>query len=82
MYSYILSCTTLLGEQYVCRAISAGNKHSIFIMMNIRPDLPPPEGEEFKRRHEVTKKKKKKILITGLNQLMLCEEPGFHTPQV
>ena len=51
-------------------------------MMNIRPDLPPPEGEEFKRRHDVTKRKKKKILITGLNQLMLCEEPGFHTPQV
>jgi hypothetical protein len=64
------------GEQYVCRMASAGSKHSVFVMTNCRP-----VQNEYAPRRGQAPKKAKCIMLTGLNQLMLCEEPGFMLPQ-
>jgi len=55
-------------QQYVCKKVCAGAKHTLFLMINCRAE------------EDRGPRKSKKIMICGLNQLGLCEEPGHVTP--
>jgi len=59
---------TVNGKQFVCKKASAGSRHSAFLMINHRK-----EPGRFGR-------KCKKLMLVGLNQTMLCEDPGTYTP--
>ena len=55
-------------KQFVCKKVVAGAKHTLFLMINCRPE--PERGP----------RKSKKVMLCGLNQLGLCEEPGHVKP--
>jgi hypothetical protein len=57
------------GQQFFCRRASAGSRHTLYLMINHRP-----EPDQYD-------KKTKKLMISGLNQLALCEDPGYNSPQ-
>lgn len=55
-------------KYFVCQKLSAGSRHSLFLMINCKEE----SGK--------LGKKTKKVMISGLNQRGLCEEPGFMEP--
>ena len=56
------------GRQFVCKKASAGSRHTAFLMINHIK-----EPGRFGR-------KCKKLMLTGLNQTMLCEDTGTSVP--
>ncbi len=57
-------------KQFICQKVSAGYRHTLFILINCR-GCEEPTGRSSRT---------KKIYITGLNQRGLCEEPGYNEP--
>eukprot|EP01041_Mallomonas_annulata_P008279 gene8279-17035_t len=55
-------------KQYVCQKICAGSRHTLFLMINCRPE------------NTRSGLKSKKVMIVGLNQVALCEQPGLTSP--
>ena len=55
-------------KQFVCKKVVAGAKHTLFLMVNCRAEK------------DRGPRKSKKVMLCGLNQLGLCEEPGHVTP--
>lgn len=57
-------------REYVCEQISCGSRHTLFIMLDCRSrDIKDQKSTNYK-----------KVMITGLNQQGLCEEPGGTCP--
>ena len=59
--------TTTSKRYFVCKAASAGTRHSLLLMVNMI-------------REGNSSKKARKVMICGLNQLALCEERGMASP--
>lgn len=57
-------------KQFICQKVSAGYRHTLFILINCR-GCEEPTGRSSRT---------KKIYITGLNQRGLCEEQGYDEP--
>eukprot|EP00596_Hydrurales_sp_CCMP1899_P000603 CAMPEP_0119046636 /NCGR_PEP_ID=MMETSP1177-20130426/47913_1 /TAXON_ID=2985 /ORGANISM="Ochromonas sp, Strain CCMP1899" /LENGTH=528 /DNA_ID=CAMNT_0007020065 /DNA_START=236 /DNA_END=1819 /DNA_ORIENTATION=- len=68
-----------VGGQYVCKSASAGSRHSLYITLNCRKEN--SETKTYKKGTSYGGLKKKHVMISGLNQLGLCEEKGFDIPQ-
>jgi hypothetical protein len=71
--------TDTVGGQYVCKRASAGSRHSLYITLNCRKEN--SETKTYKKGTSYGGLKKKNVMISGLNQLGLCEEKGFDIPQ-
>lgn len=54
---------------YVCQQVSAGSRHTLFLMVDCRADNAEQKDMTYR-----------KVMISGLNQQGLCEEPGFEKP--
>lgn len=87
-----------IKKTWVGKAISAGSRHSLFLLINCRneniedetpeivvdpeevwdSDYEEPEPEE--KKENIRNPRSKKLLIAGLNQKGLCEEPGLASP--
>lgn len=74
-------------ERYVCKKVSAGYRHTLFLMTNCYPEIEQDEdGDSMSMRSPSKsnfgqeKRKKCRLMMTGLNQRGLCEEPGFTEP--
>jgi hypothetical protein len=57
------------GKRFVCKKVSSGSRHTLFLMINYLP-----EKGRFGR-------KTKKLMFCGLNQGGLCEEDGVWSPE-
>lgn len=55
------------NKRFICRMVAAGSRHAVLLMINCRRE----EGN--------LSKKTRKVCLVGLNQLGLCEEPGYTT---
>lgn len=55
--------------KFVCRAATAGSRHTLLWLINCYPNTREDKLKEFK------------LYVAGLNQRGLCEEPGNMTPQ-
>ena len=55
---------------YLCKKAAAGSRHSIFLMIHCRKVADKRSAD----------RRRKKVMITGLNQGVLCEEEGYSTP--
>jgi hypothetical protein len=68
-------------EKYVCKSVSAGGRHSLFLMISCNPKR-NKKGTATEGKHESRAEPKplRKLMLTGLNQLALCEEKGFMEP--
>lgn len=66
-------------KQFICKQVSAGAKHTLFLMVNCRPgeESWANTGDKLDMRG---KRRTKKVMLSGLNQRGLCEEPGYVTP--
>ena len=58
------------SSHYVGKSVSAGTRHSLFLMINCLKSKSKASGTT----------KQKKVMLAGLNQLGLCDEPGFMEP--
>jgi hypothetical protein len=71
-------------EKYVCKSVSAGSRHTLMLMISCNPlrnQKPPEIGKHHAHAAAPTKPKPlRKLMLTGLNQLALCEEKGFMEP--
>lgn len=82
-----------LGPRFVCKKASAGSRHTLLLMIdsNLKRDAPlrprknsedsdDSDDDEDKHKRQPKAKRKRKVLVTGLNQVGLCEEPGIPEP--
>lgn len=66
--------------KYICKTASAGSRHSLFLMID--SSLNEINVNQDDSNEEVIDKPKRsrKVLLTGLNQVGLCEEDGSEVP--
>ena len=55
---------------YIVKKVAAGSRHTLLLMIHCRK-APNKYSDEYRR---------KKVMLTGLNQALLCEEPGNLEP--
>jgi alpha-tubulin suppressor-like RCC1 family protein len=76
-------------ENFICKKAATGSRHSLFLMIESTfrpPVIRAPRKEDASSSSEdderliVKVKRKRKLLLTGLNQVGLCEEPGNQNP--
>lgn len=78
------------APKFICKKLSAGSRHSLFLMIDCSADdedaadrttQDGDEGEFYDDTKVVRKRKRpRKVLSCGLNQVGLCEEPGENEP--
>lgn len=68
------SLRSLIGQHYVVKAASAGDRHTLILMIRLHRDI------AYTNPHTsiVSEQRSKKLMMVGLNQQGLCEEPGFN----
>lgn len=78
-------------DHFVCKSVSAGSRHTLFMMINTRREAPIKKAaavddkdyhssDDEEGGEKVLKRRDKTLYTTGLTQVALCEEPGENTP--
>jgi alpha-tubulin suppressor-like RCC1 family protein len=77
-------------KQFICKKVSAGSRHSLFLMIDCSKNmnkLPPKRDDDDdydsgrdNKAPPPKFKRQRKIMISGLNHVGLCEDPGFNEP--
>lgn len=91
MASLRISNEDSIGNRLVCKKASAGSRHSLLLMIDSsfkRPELQQKnsgnnssdDDKDTQQRRIPKPKRKRRVLMTGLNQVGLCEEQGLQEP--
>lgn len=72
-------------KQFICKRVSAGSRHTLYLMIdcskNLEKDRAAVKEDDYDDSEPYRPpKRSRKILISGLNHVGLCEEPGFDKP--
>eukprot|EP00981_Chlorochromonas_danica_P004761 scaffold958_cov229-Ochromonas_danica.AAC.2 len=73
------------GLKFVYKSVAAGARHTAFLMINagdpeVSDSLSRYRFDKRTRKSILVLKRQKKVLVTGLNQMGLCEELGHAQP--